>query len=235
MLELVIIAVLSVTTYLGFDGQKDRSADIMKDVSGSIYIVYDKTGRGTGWIAKAKSGKLYMVTNGHVCESAKESMNTEKNGVLSELTIRYRDPRHDICLLDAPKKAVALPLAKKVYKEKEAYAVGFPAVEFMTSQQGLVKGYEIVSMPYPLPPGQCKDLPKFEIYKRKLENGKTEEICVFHGNTVVTTIQSDSGGSGSPILNDDEEVIGMVMLTTGNISWAQGVPLDELKRVLESK
>lgn len=236
MLELIILAVLSITTAVGLDNVKDHSLDVMYDVSDSIYMVQNPTGRGTGWVTETKKGHKVIVTNVHVCDSDLPVMFTEKDGKRYILPIIAKDPTHDICLLKAPKNAVPLELADDVFENEVAYSVGFPAIEFMSSQRGLIKGYEQLKMVYPLPPEKCKGQKKLRVEMLEVEQPdgtlKEEPICVFSAEGLVTTIQVDGGASGSPILNSDEKVVGMTMVRTGNINWAQGVPLKNLRAFL---
>ena len=236
MLEIVILAVLSITTIVGLDNVKDHSLDVMHSVSDSVYSVYNETGRGTGWVTTTKNGRKVMVTNVHVCESNIPLMFTEKNGKRYVLPIIAKDPTHDICLLQAPKNSVPLELGDDVFENETAYSVGFPAIDFMSSQRGLIKGYAQLKMQYPLPPEQCKGMKKIHVEMLEVQHDdgtvKVEPICVFSAEGLVTTIQVDGGASGSPILNSNEKVIGMTMVRTGNINWAQGVPLKALKAFL---
>jgi Trypsin-like peptidase domain len=236
MIELLLFAVLSITTMVGIDNVKDHSLDVMEDVGESVYSVFNETGRGTAWATTSKSGKVVLVTNVHVCDGPSPFMVTEQKGRKLILPILAKDPTHDICLLKAPRGAVPLDLADDVYENETAYSVGFPLVEFLSSQRGLVKGYQQIQMEYPLPLELCKGQKKLSIKSFKYENDEGEiiekKICVFSAEALVTTIVVDGGASGSPIVNEDEEVIGMTMLRAGNVNWAQGVPLKNLKAFL---
>lgn len=236
MLELILIVVLGITGAVSIDNVKDKSLDVMNNVSESVYSIHNLQGRGTGWITTAKSGKKVMVTNVHVCDSDLPVMFTEKDGKQYILPILGKDPSHDICVLAAPKNSVPLELADEVLENETAYSVGFPTIDFMSSQKGLIKGYSRLKMHYDgLPLDQCKGK-KFKIETHDVEQRdgsiKAEKLCMFSAEAVVTTIQIDGGASGSPILNEDEEVIGMTMVRSGNINWAQGVPLKNLKAFL---
>jgi Trypsin-like peptidase domain len=236
MLELILLITLTFTTVAGIDSVRDKSLDVMNSVSDSVYPVYHAEGRGTAWATKTKSGKVVLVTNVHVCESPLPVMFSDRNGRKLILPIIAKDPTHDTCLLKAPRGAVPLTLADDVYENEVAYSVGYPLVEFLSSQKGLVKGYQDLRMRYPLPPEKCKGLKKLKLETLEYDDdeGKhhKEQVCVFSAEGLVTTIVVDGGASGSPILNEDEEVIGMTMLRAGNVNWAQGVPLKSLKAFL---
>ncbi len=236
MFTLLLVAALGLGSYFGIQDAKDHSQDVMTDVSESIYMVAHMRGRGTGWVTTAKSGKKVMLTNVHVCDSELPVMFTTKHGKQLVLKILGKDSKHDVCVLEAPKNAVPLVMAEGVEKEEDVYSVGFPTIEFMTSQHGRLKGYTQLTMPYELPLEKCKGAEKYSIrdVPTQDEKGKvtTEKTCVFSAKGLVTTIVVDGGASGSPILNADEEVVGMTMIRAGNIGWDIGVPLADLKRVL---
>jgi S1-C subfamily serine protease len=235
MLTLILLAALSLSTYVGIDNVRDKSAQVMEDVGESVYLVQNNAGHGTGWVARTKSGMKVMVTNVHVCENEMPIMWTEKNGVRTMMKVLFKDDKHDICLLTAPVGSVPLELADNYEPETNVYLVGFPIIEYMTSNKGLLKGLSMLQMPYNLPVSKCK-ASKYKIYKIPMQQRdgsvKVQDTCVFEAPVVVTTANTDAGGSGSPMLNEKEEVVGMVMVTAGNIAWGQGVPLDALKEFL---
>lgn len=235
MLSLILFATLSLFTYTAIDNVRDKSAEVMKDVEDSVYLVQNQVGRGTGWVTITKGGTKVMVTNVHVCDSPIPFMWTEKNGVRTLLRVLAKDSKHDICIMTAPTGAVPLKLAHVVHAEETVYAVGFPIIEFMSSNKGLTKGLSRLEIEYDTPLEKCKGK-KHEIRRTRQQhdNGTTtvENTCWFVGTVLVTTANTDAGGSGSPILNRNEEVVAMVMVTTGNIAWGQGVPLSAIKEFL---
>ena len=235
MLALILFAALSLSTYVGIDNVRDKSAQVMEDVGESVYLVRNEQGYGTGWVTKTKSGLKVMVTNVHVCDSELPLMWTEKDGVRTMMQVLYKDSKHDICLMTAPANSVPLKLADHIKPETNVYFVGFPIIEFMSSNKGLVKGISLLRMPYNLPVNKCVG-EKYKIYSLPVQQPdgsvRKQDTCVFEAPVVVTTANTDAGGSGSPMLNDEEEVVGMVMVCAGNIAWGQGVPLDALKEFL---
>lgn len=231
-MTIIILAIaLTMSTYLAVDAGKDEAQEMMYEVKGSIFSLYGEKSRGTGWAARTKKGKKVIVTNDHVCGKNK-TMFTQKGAMSYNLAVIYKDPSHDICLLEAPKNAETLRLAEDVYKEEKAFSIGFPAIEWMSSQAGRIKGIETTRVDYEdTPLEDCVGV-KFMITTIKRKGKPDKKICIFSAEALVTTIQIDGGASGSPILNSDEEVIGMTMARAGNINWAQGVPLNRIKNVL---
>lgn len=235
MLELILLVALGLSTYVGIDNVKDKSADVMEDVGESVYSVSNFVGRGTAWAAKTKSGKTVLVTNAHVCDSSVPLMFTVKDGEKHILRVLEKDSKHDICLLSAPPNAVPLELADSLPMEEQVYAVGFPLIDFMSSSRGVVKGYIPVEVPYNTPVSECHGQ-KFFVFTSpmRMPDGQVKEqtVCIFKAIVLTTTIPTDGGASGSPILNKDDEVVGMVMLRMGSVSWAEGVPLSAIKEFL---
>jgi S1-C subfamily serine protease len=231
LMAYVLMAIfLSVAAYMG-PTTKDKAFDVMKDVSHSVFIVSGEKARGTGWVVKAKSGKLYIITNQHVCSDNK-TMTLNNNYQVEPVRVVAEDPNSDACILEAPKDAVALSLAKTMIENEEVYGVGYPHVTFLSSASGRAKGYvrEDVDMGVDIP--NCNK----HKYKIKIDASSVppDMKCVYVVPMLVTTIPTDLGASGSPILNNDEEVVGMTMVMSGSVNWAYGVPLNSIKAFLDN-
>lgn len=217
----------------------DQAENIRYKVEESIYMLEGERSRGTGFVAENDNGEKFMVTNSHVCEQPVPVMiAVDYQGNRQSLMILKHYSRHDLCVLTAPKDGIPLPLAESIEADERVFVVGYPRIEFMTSMQGYFKGYDMTNTETDIPIKQCT-LPKLRIveYKGEDENGKqtTLKLCILYVPTAATTVQSDSGASGSPLLNTDGEVVGVVMAIGGNISWAKAVPLKTLKVFLNSQ
>lgn len=64
---------------------------------------------------------------------------------------------------------------------------------------------------------------------------KKLKVCLMSVVTESTTVQSDRGASGSPLLNTKGEVVGVVMAVGGGVSWTKAVPLQALKKFINSQ
>jgi S1-C subfamily serine protease len=58
--------------------------------------------------------------------------------------------------------------------------------------------------------------------------------CLRRANHMLTTIQADRGASGSPVLNDRGQVVGVLYAVTGTLAWSIAVPLEDLKSFLNN-
>jgi S1-C subfamily serine protease len=232
-----IALALSMATFVWVSSNPDPAYQVMNDVQSSIYYLYANVNAGTGFATTTASGQIVIITNSHVCERANTNvMYTDKDGTHYTLKIMSVYSDHDLCMLEAPENAVPLKLADVVKKDDVVYTVGFTLVPYMSSSRGRFEGLiNAANEIYDISIDKCvgKKFIARDI-QQILPNGdkQTRKVCIFIAPMVVTTNPVDAGASGSPMLNSDEEVIGVVRATSGRVAWAYGVPLYVLKDFL---
>lgn len=207
----------------------------------SVYMIIDENGGwGTGFAAKTGSGRLVVVTNDHVCDYLSSSSLLVKGVKRWRAKVVYKSPFHDLCLLAAPSDAVPLKISelKNQHLRQKVYTVGFPAVQYLTSASGQTLGPTDKAMFYNhVPLHMCnshKYIKSFiELYD---EDGKLikKAVCLFTPSFLMTSIKTDQGGSGSPVLNSNNEVIGVIAISEGRIGFAGIVPLVYLIHALKN-
>jgi S1-C subfamily serine protease len=74
-----------------------------------------------------------------------------------------------------------------------------------------------------------------EVKDRKTGKRVKKKYCEMFLLETATTANTDRGASGSPLLNADGEVIGVVNMVFGEVAWSYAVPLAHLKRFLNSE
>ena len=233
-----IVLMLASCTHSG----AERAQEIKAEFGESIYRLESSNGHGTGFVVKNNKGKNVIITNGHVCEGYRTMTAVAKNGDRITVRVIHESPLTDLCLLQAPKRSKALHIGNTPKKDQEAFIVGYPLGPFMVASVGRIKGYTRTSAKLDTRLELCR-LPKHRIIEVEIpirkEDGTIfkikEKICTMQVKSYFTTIPADRGFSGSPLLNDDGEVIGVIMATQGNISWGTAVPLKELKKYLKLK
>ena len=182
----------------------------------AIYKVGTKTARGYGGgtaflVKHPTSGKIVAVTNRHVCDvpSLTGIFELVKESSQSLAKIERKSKRADLCLLTIKEgfspegKLVVLPLAKKnPIISSDVTAVGYAMLQTFMKYSGSFEGIE----------AQPED--PTDPYMSGRDTGITS-FPIFHGN------------SGSPLLNPNGEVVGVMYAYTGN---AKGlfVPLKAL-------
>lgn len=225
-----------------------HEAEIVFDsVAESVLIIENMNGGwGTGFVTKAKSGKLVIVTNDHICDSdppiflishrSSESLRSEIH--IPTMPI-LRDSEHDLCLIAIPPglKVEPLPIADEVYIDSKVYIIGYPTAPLLSSAQGYIRGTQTIgSIMERTPLDQCKGK-KYHIetvsIKRKDGKKQEEQRCIMTASFLFTDSLGEFGASGSPALNGDGEVVGVMSAITGQARpFAYLVPLNNLKKFL---
>jgi S1-C subfamily serine protease len=206
-------------------------------------------GRGTGWVARAKSGKKVIMTNAHICE-----MNPVAPIFVvyhrSKGSVRYpikfpaiaikKDDKQDLCMVSVPPdlKADPLPLADAVYLDSKIYIIGYPIEPLLSVSSGNIRGSTLVDNPYDIPLELCKGK-KFHIETVPIEqeNGETikKTMCFLKAKFTFSDALSDHGASGSPVLDGDGDVVGVMSMIGGQARpFAIFVPLAALKEFLST-
>jgi len=220
----------------------DQEAQNIKDkVKESIYRL-ESGGHGTAFVVKSARGKKLLISNDHVCDMANmfDSMNAiDHTGESHLVKVLHRSPYTDLCILSAPQNAIALPIAKSNFKDQKVFAVGYPLSKFMVAQFGRLKGRETSRIVDDKPINECTQ-PKNHISRKKVPirqiDGSTiyivDIVCTIKVEGYFTTIPVDKGFSGSPMLNSDGEVSGVIFAMQGNVSWGAAVDLVSLRKYL---
>lgn len=201
-----------------------------------------QTSGGTGFYVKAPSGKLYILTNGHVCRLATPdgalAVESEDDVDVVNVVAQYED--NDLCIIEAPQKHKgAFKLAKFVRNTENIYVLGHPLLEPKTLTKGQLSGGMIVDVAQGYDPMPCegktyhKEAPSMFEVEGFMEGVKY--MCVRTTAADIVTANILPGNSGSPVLNAYGHVVGVVFAGSPGSGRGFIVPLDDVKDFLKDK
>lgn len=183
---------------------------------------------GSGFLFKAKSGKHYLMTNWHVCDASSWHGKIHANfpsGEPVDGPIIKSSPTTDLCAALVHTTHEGLGLAKKLYKNQEVYTRGFPERVLNESAGIFVEKLEWKYL-FPIEDvGSCA-----EGFKPVRDGANKLTGCevTYHDN--VTTLYSRPGSSGSPVVNDAGELVGVLSSWHADIDAGGMVSLESLAK-----
>jgi len=248
---LILCSLLSSYLIVRQEAKINEPEIVLANVAESIVSLEDASGqgRGTGFVVLAKSGERVIITNAHVCEInlvAPIFMVFGRQGESLRSPYRFpvvaikKDDAHDLCIVSVPPdlKVKPLRLADKAVIDSHIYIIGYPIVALLSSSDGFIRGYKLMDEPYEKPLEMCVGKKHYiKTVPIKHKNGKIvpTKICFFKARFMFTDALGDHGQSGSPGLNGDGEVVGVMSMIDGQARpFAFLVPLSSLKEFLST-
>jgi hypothetical protein len=162
-------------------------------------------GGGTGFLLDLGNESIIM-TNRHVCEGVGQygKVDVHFSKPVKRVTLEYRIfSLHDLCIITPPKDLKGgLKLALNTYPRQNAYIVGHPRLLPIQMAEGFIESEDIFGV-------------------------MDHDGSITNITGVRIKVDSHPGNSGSPILNSDGEVIGV--LFAGSPIHSVMVPLYMVK------
>lgn len=237
MLLLAVFGIISPMAHKGF--MRGYVGDKVVEVS------YPGKGGGTGFHVKAKSGKVYVVTNAHVClvSDGNDYVYLKEVGsktyVKKKIIKRMKD--HDLCAIEAIENKSGLGVANKVYVGEIVALLGHPALRPLTLSMGEIIGKRNIELIFGL------NLPKDycigkTLQVKNLQNGLLKLTLMMYGGKTVCVANLTStmlnaiaykGNSGSPVVDIFGRVVGVLFAGSSQPTDSYLVPLPKLKEFLK--
>lgn len=207
--------------------------------SNVVEILNHDKGGGTGFLVKGKSGRVYIMTNNHICQSADNQplvVIYQGNMILSTVIKSYE--LNDLCIISAPSYAKStFRIAKKVYPGERVYSIGHPYLEGDTVTQGELSADVTISISV----GQNVDPAKCAGETYRLYDLSTNPAaavfgifneCVRELPALSSSVNIMPGNSGSPTVDIYGNVVGVVFAANQYGSHSYHVPLFALRNFL---
>lgn len=188
---------------------------------------------GSGSVVQGKSGKRYILTNAHVCNCARwkgEIFATFEDGKLLTGKIAKSDWGSDLCAARIYGERPALKVGPTLAPLEEITTRGYPGGR-LTESHGRVHGevdWEFMMDIEMI--GECPNVSKKAYGMNDKLNG-----CLFHYRSVITDLYARPGASGSPVVNDKGELVGVISSWLADNDYEGGmVPFSRVKEFLGS-
>lgn len=180
---------------------------------------------GTGFVINYNENN-FVITNAHVCYGSEKYLNTKLYpNKIQYLKILKQSDIYDLCILTPVKGIKPLRLARNIpHINQKIHTFGFPESITMKYHTGYI------SLLYT----QTLEVPRFKedcgygAYSHS--QNKDGYTCLLTQKVYLTTVYAAPGASGSPALNNNGEVIGVVTSSLSNMACI--VPLYILHQFL---
>lgn len=185
---------------------------------------------GTGFAVQVSSGKVYTLTNAHICRMAKTGnyiLGTRGQGDV-RLYILAVAPELDLCLLTPFPGLTGLKMASEAHLHDLIYVVGHPLLQPTT----ISRGYVVGSSPIFIADEEVSDCVGERKFKKTFNTWLGPiEVCGANFEANWTDARSYPGNSGSPIINVSGEIVG-VLFAGDMLGNGFFVPLDRVNLFL---
>ena len=188
----------------------------------------EKTGAGTGFHVKLKSGELAILTNKHVCDMGSpknETVIIEKDGEEIPRQVLERYKHHDLCLVEALSQDESyIDIADSSQEGEDLVIIGHPGARDLTLAHGELIGKKVIDLQGPVKSESDCQGKTFEFF--------FQLICVesFHSHAISAIAYG--GNSGSPVVNKYGNVIGVLFAGSNQPTDSYMVPLKYVKDFL---
>lgn len=213
---------------------------VRNKVQKTTVMVTNKEGNsgGSGSHIKAPSGKIYILTNAHVCNLSKDGTVyiTDDYGRTIPRRIIEKSDFTDLCLVEAlPNYHSYLKVGSEPSTGQIVAAVGHPALMPTTMTRGEIIGQSEVDV-FDFIIGLDDDgrecnLPKNKIIKINSIFGQLD-ACVVHLKANLTTTAILPGNSGSPMVDFYGNMVG-VYFAGNRANWGIAITVADINAFLK--
>lgn len=204
-------------------------------VGSKVVKLYGDRSGGTGFFVKGKSGKTYIMTNRHVCETSGDSEYlTAKRGesvVGVKVKIIKKSDNHDLCLVESFDLTQGLRVANSIYKNETVMAIGHPGLEHLIASKGRFIANTIISVPVGVNLTEEDKCPGVLVPVRSMF---VFNVCIIKYVSSRIFLYIKPGSSGSPLVDFFGNIVGVIFAgDRGDHLKSYAVPLHYVKDFLK--
>ena len=227
--EAVLLAAI---TFVSTDSHADTTK-AMSALRSTSVMVNAATCSGSGSIVEGRSGHRFLLTNAHVCNCARvrgEVYGTFEGGELVKAKVVKQDWSADLCAARVEDSRTALKLAPRLLPLTSVHTRGYPGGR-LTESNGRVGNSTDWDTTMDISElGEC---PAGSSKERGM-NGNVV-ACTLHFRSTLTTLYARPGSSGSPVVNDDGELVGVLSSWHPDNFFDGGiVPYNDTRKFVDS-
>lgn len=220
----IALLVFLLSTSLALGGESEA---YIKLRASTLHLNY-----GSGSLVQGKSGKKYILTNAHVCGVSNyvgDIHASYQNGTSLRGDMQVINFNVDLCLTPVETPNPPLVLAKSFSMTEPIYTRGYPA-GVLSESSGKVVYQEFAPLFFPIEEiGECPKGFTKEYGYHKILTGCNKLFPQYE-----TTLYSEPGSSGSPIVNGNGELVGVMQThAIKNKHFGGIIPFDVVKAFLD--
>lgn len=200
---------------------------------------------GTGFQIKAPSGKLFVLTNAHICSIGNPLVAHKQNGDTQMINVVEIYKEHDLCLMEPVDGLRPLSIASSLNIHERVWLIGHPALRPLTLESGHFVGNIDINLATKCSQAEIEENARKlnELIKRGITPDDLEEALRLMFNVCLKKMESQhinniayGGNSGSPVVNAFGNVIGVLFAGRRDQATASHtVPLADIQEFLKDK
>ena len=163
---------------------------------------------GSGSVVVGKSGRLYILTNWHVCLGAQwkhQIIAFYPNGETIQGMVVKVSPTKDLCAAVLKEDRPGLKMAPRLQPYQDIWTRGYPE-HILAETHGNVGGTVQWSAGFPIQEiGECP-----EGYGKDRDYEGRVQGCTYTFTSQLSTLYARPGSSGSPVVDSEGRLVGVV-------------------------